>query len=73
MGVLSQYVVEGELHSEGYSSKVNSPAEYNYDMYEIEHMASINFSEEWRLECEGTQLLFHLLMECNHYMQLGTM
>jgi hypothetical protein len=55
-GVLSQRDDEGVLHPVAYYSKKHSPAECNYDTYNNELTAIIQPLEEWRPECEGTEL-----------------
>jgi len=63
-GVLSQYDDEGVLHPVAYFSKKHSPAECNYDIYDMELMAIIKSLEEWRPECEGAA--YPLKMKIDH-------
>jgi len=52
-GVSSQCVHEGVSPPVAYSSKKHTPAECNYDIYDMELMAMIKALEEGRPEWEG--------------------
>ena len=52
-GVISQYDDGGVLHPVAYVLRKYSPADCNYDIYEMKLMAIIMAFEEWRPECEG--------------------
>jgi hypothetical protein len=52
-GMLSQYDDDGILHPVAFFSKKHSPAKYNYEIYDKEHIAIVWAFEEWRPELEG--------------------
>jgi hypothetical protein len=62
-GVLSRGDDDGVLHPVAYDSKIHSPAECNYDIYDKELMAIIKALEEWRPECEGAEIPLQLYMD----------
>jgi hypothetical protein len=62
-GVLSQRDDERELHPVAYCSKIHSPAEWNYDIYNKELLAIIKALEEWRPKCEGAAYLLQLITD----------
>jgi hypothetical protein len=62
-GVLSQRDDVGVLHPVAYFSKKHSPAECNYDIYDMELMAIIKALEEWRPECEGAVYPLQLITD----------
>ena len=51
------------LHPLAYYSKKYSPAECNYDIYDMELMAIIKALEEWRPECEGAVYPLQLITD----------
>ena len=51
------------LHPVAYFSKIHTPAECNYDIYDKELMASIKSLEEWRPECECAAYPLHLITD----------
>ena len=53
-GIMSQYDSDGILHPEAYFSKKHSPAECNYEIYDKELMAIVQYFEEWQPELEST-------------------
>ena len=54
-GILSQYNEKGELHPYAYFSKKNSPAEYNYEIYNKELLAIIRYLEEQDAELRSVK------------------
>jgi hypothetical protein len=62
-GVLSPRDDEGVLHPVAFFSKKHSPAECNYDIYDIELMAIIKALKECRPECEGADHTLQLITD----------
>ena len=62
-GVLSQHDDGGVLHPVAYCSEKHIPAEWDYDIYDKELLASIKALEEWRPKCEGAAYLLRLLTD----------
>jgi hypothetical protein len=60
-GVLWKRDDEGQLHHMPYYSKVHSPAECNYDIYDKEWMTIIKAHEDWWPECEGAAYPLQLI------------
>ena len=54
-GVLSQYNEKGELYPYVYFSKKNSPAKYNYEIYNKELLIIIRCLEEWDVELRNVK------------------
>ena len=53
-GVMSQYDVDGIIHSVAFFSKKHSPVECNYEIHDKELMAIIHWFEEWRTELKSS-------------------
>ena len=54
-GVLLQKDKEENLHSVAYFSKLMTPAECNYDIYDKELLAIIHCLEQWRLKLKSCE------------------
>jgi hypothetical protein len=60
---MSQRHDDGVLHPVAYYSKKYSPAKCNYDIYDMELMATIKALAEWRPECEGAAYPLQLITD----------
>ena len=52
-GLLSQYDDEEILHPVAFFSKMQAPAECNYEIYDKELLAVVRAFEEWRAELQS--------------------
>ena len=62
-GVLSQPDAEEDLHPAPYFSKMYTPAECTYDIYDRKLMAINKALEEWRSKCEGAAYSLQLITD----------
>ena len=63
VGIMSQYNNNGILHPAAYFLKKYLLVECNYEIYDKELMAIIQYFEEWRLELELTLYLIRVLSD----------
>jgi transposase InsO family protein len=62
-GILSQKGKDGILHPVAFFSRKHSPAECNYEIYDMELLAIIRAFEEWRPELEGSGMPIQVITD----------